>query len=289
MFIYLFIYFACQESAVPLSCTPNSAKGVVVGKTGGGSVRRRGRGAPLGAQREGGVCALQAEGGLVTLRLQVQEMKEQCHGKVRNVPGQLSRCAPETGQPGGCLPGWDTPRVGWLPCLPVSQAGAVIPRLHLWALGCPHPDLAAACRECAREAPPWNQATAEAAWLCWPAGHPSSSFCSFSLGLGTCWPWDCPLISLYLQVPVPHPSGAQCWKAPQRFTSYYNPCAEDGPATHRENMTHHSNSENPRQTGTQNLHLLMPCPEHFLPPTPWLSWSWSPHHHRGSPLPRDLT
>lgn len=78
------------------------------------------------------------------------------------------------------LPGWDAP---WVAALPgSSQAGAVIPHLHLWALGCPRPDLAAACRECTREAPLWNRAIsskllAEAAWLCclsWPGGHPSA-------------------------------------------------------------------------------------------------------------------
>lgn len=120
-----------------------------------------------------------------------------------------------------CLPGWDAP---WVAALLVSsQAGAVIACLHLWALSCPHPDLAAACRECAREAPPWNQAmpsklSAEASWLFCCVGlevTPDSSFCSFGWVLGTCWPWDCPRISLFLQVPVPHPSGAQCWKGPQ--------------------------------------------------------------------------
>lgn len=98
----------------------------------------------------------------------------------------------------GCLPGWDAP---WVAALLVSsQAGAVIARLHLWALSCPHPDLAAACRECAREAPPWNQAmssklSAEASWLFCCVGlevTPYSSFCSFSWVLGTCGPGTVP-------------------------------------------------------------------------------------------------
>lgn len=48
--------------------------------------------------------------------------------------------------------------------------------------------------------------------------------------------------------------------------TYGKPCAEDSPDT-RENVTHHSNSGKPRQTG-QEPAASMPCPEHFLPPTP---------------------
>lgn len=219
--------------------------------------------------------------------LQVQEMKEKCHGKVRNVPGQLSHCAPETGQPGACQAGIRPPRVGWLPCLSLRQVQS---------------SLACTCGLSAAHTLTWQLPAGSVpgrpllgirpqrrppgcAGLQVTPRVPSALSAS---GWAPAGPGTAP-ISLSLQVPVPHPSGAQCWKAPQLFTSYYNPCAEDGPATHRENMTHHSNSENPRQTGTQNLHLLMPCPEHFLLPTPWLSWSWSLHHHRGSPLPRDLT
>lgn len=105
------------------------------------------------------------------------------------VPGQLPLCALETGT-ARCLQGWDAP---WVSALPVSsQAGAVIPRLHLWAPGCPRPDLAAACRECTREAPLWNQAIsskllAEAAWLCclrWPGSHLTQFLLFFQLGVG---------------------------------------------------------------------------------------------------------
>lgn len=120
-----------------------------------------------------------------------------------------------------CLPGWDAP---WVAALLVSsQAGAVIACLHLWALSCPHPDLAAACRECAREAPPWNQAmpsklSAEASWavlLCWPGGHPLQFLLLFRLGVRHLLALGLPPISLFLQVPVPRPSGAQCWRGPQ--------------------------------------------------------------------------
>lgn len=126
-------------------------------------------------------------------------MKEQSHGKVSRVPGPPPPCAPSPPSPAGlgCALGR---RCSHPSPAPVGSC-------------CPRPDLAAVCRECTREAPLWNQAIpskllAEAAWLCWPGGHlpapptPHSSFCSFSLGLDTCCPWGCPLMSL--QVPVPH-------------------------------------------------------------------------------------
>lgn len=127
-----------------------------------------------------------------------------------------------------CLPGWDAP---WVAALPVSsQAGAVIPRLHLWAPGCPCPDLAAACRECTREAPLWNQAIsskllAETAWLCclrWPGGHPTQFLLLFrlgvghlmSLGLSPCVPTGpCPPLSLQERYPQrEHDPPTVTWK-----------------------------------------------------------------------------